>query len=120
SLGVAGIARVVVDGDSGPHCDYRDVTSKDPPEVRQYAWIPLLDYENAQFHLNEALATKAYNLTKNLKLADDATAQADRNIYPSQRGLHPFVALCDRVGADNFLAATHAADTMDHIVRVRS
>jgi purine nucleoside permease len=120
TLGFAGIARWVVDGDLGTHFDYRDVTSKDPPEVRHYAWIPLSDYENAQFHLNEALATKAYNLTKNLKLADDATAQAARNLYPSQRGLHPFVALCDTVGADNFFSGTHAADTMDHIVRVRS
>src|SRR5436305_9150402 len=120
TLGFAGIARWVVDGDLGTHFDYRDVTPHDPPTVRQYAWIPLENYENAQFHLNEQLANKAYELTKNIKLADDATAQAARNLYPSQRGMHPFVALCDTVGADNFFSGTHAADTMDHIVRVRS
>jgi purine nucleoside permease len=120
TLGFAGIARWVVDGDLGTHFDYRDVTPHDPPDVRHFAWIPSAPYENAQFHLNEQLANQAYKLTKNTKLADDATAQAARNLYPSQRGLHPFVALCDTVGSDNFFAGTHEADTMDHIVRVRS
>jgi purine nucleoside permease len=120
TLGFAGIARWVVDGDLGTHFDYRDVTPHDPPPVRHYAWIPVENYENAQFHLNEQLANKAYELSKNIELADDATAQAARNLYPSQRGMHPFVALCDTVGADNFFAGTHAADTMDHIVRERS
>src|SRR5438105_6864359 len=60
TLGFAGIARWVVDGDLGTHFDYRDVTPLDPPDVRQYAWIPSATYENAQFHLNEQLANKAY------------------------------------------------------------
>lgn len=120
TLGFAGIARWVVDGDLGTHFDYRDVTPLDPPDVRHYAWIPSAPYENAQFHLNEQLAAKAYELTKNIELADDATAQAARNLYPSQRGIHPFVALCDTLGSDNFFAGTHEADTMDHIARVRS
>jgi purine nucleoside permease len=34
--------------------------------------------------------------------------------------MHPFVALCDTVGDDNLFSGTHAADTMDHLVRVRS
>jgi purine nucleoside permease len=34
--------------------------------------------------------------------------------------MHPFVALCDTVGGDNYYSGTHAADTADHIVRVRS
>ena len=120
TLGFAGIARWVVDGDLGSHFDYRDVSPHDPPDVRTYAWIPGDTYENAQFHLNEQLANQAYKLTRNIELADDATAQAARNLYPSQRGTHPFVALCDTAGSDNFFAGTHAADTMDHIVRVRS
>jgi purine nucleoside permease len=120
TLGFAAIARWVVDGDLGTHFDYRDVTPHDPPAVRQYAWIPRQNYENGQFHLNEQLANKAYELTRNIELADDATAQAARNLYPSQRGMHPFVALCDTVGGDNYFSGTHAADTADHIVRVRS
>jgi purine nucleoside permease len=120
TLGFAGIANWVVDGDLGTHFDYRDVTSKDPADVRKYAWIPLDNYENGQFHLNEQLAAKAYDLTKNVALADDADSQAARDAYPSQKGLKPFVARCDTVGADNFFSGTHDADTMDHIVRVRS
>jgi purine nucleoside permease len=80
----------------------------------------LCAYQERSSQLNEQLANKAYELTKNIKLADDATAQAARNLYPSQQGMHPFVALCDTVGSDNFFAGTHEADTMDHIVRVRS
>jgi purine nucleoside permease len=120
TLGFAGIARWVVDGDLGTHFDYRDVRPHDPPDVRQFAWIPGASYETAQFHLNEQLANQAYELTKNLELADDASAQAARNLYPSQRGMHPFIALCDTVGADNYFAGTHEADTMDHLARVRS
>src|SRR5436190_1841152 len=62
TLGFAGIARWVVDGDLGTHFDYRDVTPHDPPDVHRYAWIPIATYENAQFHLNEQLAHKAYEL----------------------------------------------------------
>jgi purine nucleoside permease len=120
TLGFAGIANWIVDGDLGTHFDYRDVTPNDPADVRRYAWIPLQSYENAQFHLNESLAATAYDLTREVALADDATAQAAREKYPSQRGLRPFVARCDTLGADNFFSGTHAADTMDHIVRVRS
>jgi purine nucleoside permease len=80
----------------------------------------LQNYENSAFHLNEDLAAKAFNLTKNIQLADDKTAQAARTLYPSQKGLHPFVARCDTVGADNFFSGTNEANTMDHIVRIRS
>lgn len=120
TLGFAGIARWVVDGDLGTHFDYRDVTPSDPAEVQQFSWWKLQDYENGQFHLNEQLAQQAYDLTKNIPLADSADAQAARDHYPSQAGLHPFVALCDTVGADDFFSGTNAANTMDHIVKVRS
>lgn len=120
TLGFAGLADWVVDGDLGTHFDYRDVTTSDPADVQQYSWIPLSDYDNDAFHLNEQLVTKAYNLVKNISLADDATAQAARAQYPSQAGVHPFVAICDTVGADNFFSGTNAANTMDHIVRQRS
>ncbi len=120
TLGFAGIASWIVDGDLGTHFDYRDVTSRDPSDVQTFSWIPLQDYENAQFHLNEDLAKKAYNMTKNITLADDSTAQAARDAYPSQVGVKPFVARCDTVGADNFFSGTNDANRMDHIVRVRS
>jgi purine nucleoside permease len=120
TLGFTGIANWIIDGDLGTHFDYRDVKSNDPANVRQYAWIKLQDYENSSFHLNEDLAAKAYNLTKNIQLADDATAQTTRNMYPSQKGLHPFVARCDTVGADNFFSGTNEVNTMDHLVRIRS
>ena len=120
TLGFVGIANWIVDGDLGSRFDYRDVSASDPFEVRRWAWVPVQDYENGQFHLNEQLAAAAYELTRNIPLADDATAQAARNLYPSQQGMKPFVARCDSVGADNFFAGTNAADTMDHVVRARS
>jgi purine nucleoside permease len=120
TLGFAGIARWIVDGDLGTHFDYRDVTPNDPADVLTFAWIPLQAYENGQFQLNAALAQTAFELTKDIPLADDADAQAARAAYPSQVGMKPFVALCDTVGADDFFSGTFDANTMDHIVRVRS
>jgi purine nucleoside permease len=120
TLGFAGIANWVVDGDLGTKFDSRDVASKDPSDVKKYAWYYLQDYENGQFHLNETLAAQAYAWTKDLVLADDADAQNARAAYPEQAGMKPFVARCDTMGADNFFSGTHDADTMDHIVRVRS
>ncbi len=120
TLGFAGIANWIVDGDLGTHFDYRDVTPSDPAEVQQYAWWKLQDYENGQFHLNETLAAKAYDLTHSIALADSSDAQAARAHYPEQAGLHPFVARCDTVGADDFFSGTYDANTMDHIVKVRS
>jgi purine nucleoside permease len=120
TLGFAGIADWVVDGDLGTHLDARDLTPGDPPDVGRHAWYHLQDYENAQFHLNEKLAAKAYRITKDIELADDADAQAARAAYSSQRGMKPFVARCDTLGADNFFSGPHAASKMDHIVRFRS
>lgn len=120
TLGFVGIPNYVVDGDLGTHFDYRDVTSRDPADVQQNAWIPLDTYDDSVFHLNETLAKQAYNIAKHVTLADDATAQAARNQYPSQAGMHPFVARCDTVGADDFFSGTNAANTMDHIVRFRT
>lgn len=120
TLGFVGIASWIIDGDLGTHLDYRDVKPNDPADIRRYAWIELHNYENSSFHLNEDLAGQAYNLTKNIQLADDATAQAARDMYPSQNGMHPFVARCDTIGADNFFSGTNETNTMDHIVRIRS
>jgi purine nucleoside permease len=120
TLGFAGIANWIVDGDLGTQFDYRDVTPSDPADVREFAWYYLQDYENAQFHLNEALAALAYEASKDVPLADDLDAQLARNVYPSQAGMKPFVARCDTVGADDFFSGPHDADRMDHIVRFRS
>ena len=62
----------------------------------------------------------AYERLMGARQDDDATAQAARNLYPSQQGMKPFVARCDTVGADNFFVGTNSADTMDHVVRACS
>ena len=120
TLGFVGIANWIVDGDFGTHFDRLDLTKRDPADVQKYAWYFLSDYDNAQFHLNEALTQKAYALTKNVLLADDAEAQAARAMYPTQKGMVPFVAICDTVSMDNFFSGDHDADKVDHIVRYRS
>ncbi len=120
TLGFVGIANWIVDGDFGTHFDRLDLSKRDPADVQKYGWYYLSDYDNAQFHLNDALVQKAYALTKNLALVDSAEAQAARAKYPTQKGMVPFVAICDTVSMDDFFSGNHDADKVDHIVRYRS
>ena len=58
----------------------------------------------------------AYTLTKDLPLADDADAEADRAHYAGQAGKKPHVARCDTVTADDFWTGRDASETAQHVV----
>jgi purine nucleoside permease len=66
---------------------------------------PVLEYRTEVFRLNEALLQKAYALSRNVKLADSAGAQAYRAKYKSAPANQPpTVIQCDTLAGDTWFS----------------
>jgi purine nucleoside permease len=113
TLGTAGLADWIVDVDLGTHF----VDRRQAPPV---GWLPFDAYDQAAYRLNAELVTRAYQATKQLALADDRTAAAERAYYgPAEVTETPRVQRCDTAGSDGFWVGADWADKADHIVRER-
>jgi purine nucleoside permease len=113
TLGTAGVADWIVDVDLGSHfVDRRQA----PP----HGWLPFDTYDQAAYRLNAELVTRAYQATRQLTLADDQTAEAERDYYgPAEVAETPRVQRCDTAGSDGFWVGADWADKADHILGER-
>ena len=113
TLGTVGIANWVVDLDLGTHF-------VDPRNALPHGWLPFADYPQAAQRLNRRLARAAYLLTRDLPLADDATARAERALYGEPEASdRPAVQRCDTGSSDGFWVGRDWADKADHIAAAR-
>jgi purine nucleoside permease len=111
TLGDAAWANWVVDYEIGGHH-----VSKDTDPSVPFGYEKGDDEGTTVFHLNQDLVATAYDLTKNLPLADDADAAADRVRYAGQAGRKPQVSRCDTVTADDFWTGGDASATAQYVV----
>jgi len=113
TLGTAGLADWIVDIDLGTHfVDRRQA----PPA----GWLPFDTYDQAAYRLDAELVARAYQATKGLTLADDGTAEAERDYYgAAELAETPRVQRCDTAGSDGFWVGADWADKADHIMRER-
>ncbi len=111
TLGDADWANWVVDYEIGGH----HISKQSDPTVR-FGYEKGDDESTTVYHLNQELVATAYNLTKNLPLADSADAEADRLHYSDQAGKKPHVSRCDTVTADDFWTGRDASETAQYIV----
>jgi purine nucleoside permease len=112
TLGFAAWARWVVDWDLGHH-----VTPASAPDV-PHGYLPFEDQHSNLFRLNEALVTKAYDLTKGLTLADSPEAAENRTHYPGQAGRKPFTTICDTMTGDDYWTGAELSQTAQHITDI--
>jgi len=127
TIGDAGVADNVVDTDLGsPFLDPQQaVPGMTHLQGCQLAlqWCPfdtppLGAYDQAVYRL--PLGAWAFDLTKNVKLADDATALAERTFYPGEANEKPRVRHCDVAGNDAFWVGEREARQQDAIALERS
>jgi purine nucleoside permease len=112
TLGTVAIANWIVDLDLGTHLRPSDA----PPD----GWLPFQSYSEGVLHLNEALAGRAVDVAGDVRLADDATAHAQRAKYgPRQANTVPTVKRCDNGGSDGFWLGAWWADKADRISQER-
>jgi len=74
------------------------------------------DEGTTAFHLDPTLVGMAYELTKNLPLADNAEAESNRAHYAGQAGRKPHVTRCDTVTADDFWIGRDASETAAYVM----
>ena len=118
TLGSAHWARYAVDGGlqweidarklpDGWTTGYFGIFAKKPGDK------PKPDYGTEVFHLNETLAQKAYELSKDAELADSDGAKAYRAHYPAApANAPPAVSLCDTVSGDTWWHGKAISDAM--------
>jgi purine nucleoside permease len=111
TLGDADWANWVVDYEIGGH----HVSKETDPTV-PFGYQKGDDEGTTVYHLNQKLVATAYTLTKDLPLADDADAEADRARYAGQAGRKPHVSRCDTVTADDYWTGRDASETAQHVV----
>ena len=76
--------------------------------------MPKSTYGTEVYHLNEALTEKAYQLSKDVDLADDETAKAYRGNYAAAPANGaPIVSICDTVSADTWWHGKSFSDAMN-------
>lgn len=112
TLGFTAWANWIVDWDQGYHLLPSDLAGN------PYGYIPpktTFPDSTSVYHLNPTLVNLAYRLTSNLALQDSAAAVADRQLYPGQSSLHPFVGLCDTATGDNIWAGLFFSNLAQHI-----
>lgn len=114
TLGSAVWARWLVDFDLGNH-----LSPAEAPEV-PFGFRPVEDYNTAAYHLNDALVDKAFDLTREAKLADSPEVAAERAPYPGQAGRTPSVMKCDTMTGDDFYSGKFLSDTARYIMDVRT
>ena len=111
TLGDADWANWVVDYEIGGH----HISKETDPSV-PFGYQKGDDEGTTVYHLNQKLVATAYQLTKDLALADNADAEADRARYAGQAGRKPHVSRCDTVTADDFWTGRDASVTAQHVV----
>ncbi|MBQ0987314.1 purine nucleoside permease [Streptomyces sp. F63] len=111
TLGFAAWARWVVDWDLGHH-----VLPKTAPDI-PYGYLPVDTGTNA-FRLNDELVTRAYELTKDVELADSREARELRRRYPGQAGRRPYVDICDTIAGDDYWAGRKLSETAQYITDI--
>jgi purine nucleoside permease len=104
----------VVDFDLGNHLD-----SREAPDV-PFAWRPVEDYNTDAYHLDEALVDRAFQLTRDAKLADSPEAAAERALYPGQEGRTPAVMKCGTMTGDDYFSGKVPSDQARYIMKVRT
>ncbi|MEC3918912.1 purine-nucleoside phosphorylase [Nocardia sp. CDC160] len=114
TLGGAAWARWVVDFDLGNHLE--PAAAPDVP----FGFRPVEDYNTAAYELDGALVDKAYEWTKDAKLADSPDAAAERAQYPGQEGRTPSVMKCDTMTGDDFFSGKFLSDTAGYIMKDRT
>lgn len=119
TTGSAHWARYVVDGGLMWEIDGREAPegwasgrfgffTKEPGEK------PKSVYGTEVYHLNEALTEKAYQLSKDVELADDETAKTYRAHYASAPANGaPLVSICDTVSGDTWWHGKSFSDAMN-------
>jgi purine nucleoside permease len=111
TLGDADWANWVVDYEIGGH----HISKQTDPSI-PFGYARGDADGTAVYQLNQELVATAYNLTKNLPLADSADAEADRAHYAGQAGKKPHVSRCDTVTADDFWTGRDASETAEYVV----
>jgi purine nucleoside permease len=113
TLGTAGLADWIVDVDLGTHF-------VDRRQAAPAGWLPFDAYDQAAYRLNPDLVSRAVAATRQLTLADDQTAEAERAYYGRAEVAEiPRVQRCDTAGSDGFWVGADWADKADHILRER-
>ena len=111
TLGDADWASWIVDDEIGGH----HLSKQTNPAV-PFGYEKGEDVGTTVYRLNPTLVDTAYELTKNLLLADSADAEAGRAHYAGQPGKKPHVSRCDTVTADDFWTGSDASDTAQYVV----
>ena len=79
---------------------------------------PKLEYGTELFQLNEALVTRAFELSRGVKLADSDAAKLARAAYPPPASLPPSVIRCDTVSADTWWSGTKLGERAEAWTRL--
>jgi purine nucleoside permease len=111
TLGDAAWADWVVDYEMGGH----HISDDTDPTV-PFGYQKGQDQGTTVYRLNQQLVSMAYELTKDLPLANSADAEAARAHYAGQAGRTPQVSRCDTVTADDFWTGSDASETAEYIV----
>ena len=114
TLGSAIWADWVVDFDLGNHLD-----PSEAPHV-PFAYRPVQDYNTDAYHLDEALVERAFQLTREAKLADSPQAAAERALYPGQQGRTPAVMKCGTMTGDDYFSGKMPSDQARYIMEIRT
>jgi purine nucleoside permease len=131
SIGSAAWASYVVDGDLAYEIDGREIPSDWPTGIVAYdratpfeqpAPPAVSDNGILAYELNDALATWAYNFTRNVALPDDDKLKAARAGYPDfPNALRPpFVLKGDTLTADRFWIGAKMTDWAEQWVPYRT
>jgi purine nucleoside permease len=108
SLGSAAWAEWVVDGDLGHEIDAREIpadwkTGYVPLRKSKPYELPRAPDEGEVYHLNPGLVDWAYQLTKNVPLADNEAMRRRREQYPQENARRPpFVLKGDTLSSMTF------------------
>ncbi|MFO1068189.1 MAG: purine nucleoside permease [Geminicoccaceae bacterium] len=70
---------------------------------------PGLDYGTEVYRLDPRLVQRAFELSRNVRLADGATAAETRARYPAPASRPPSVLRCDTVSGDTWFSGRHLA-----------
>ena len=79
---------------------------------------PSLDYGTEVYRLDPKLVRRAYQLSRDVKLADSAAAQRTRALYPPPANRPPSVLRCDTSSGDTWFSGHYLAERAEKWVRL--
>lgn len=91
---------------------YLGINTRSPDEK------PPLDYRTEVFQLDGALQRRAYQLSKEAKLADSEAAKAARVAYPAPANQPPSVLMCDTLAGDTWFSGTKLGERAEAWTRI--